>query len=145
MQNLIGGKTWGLEAWGEWQAARNLRLAGGVSVLRKNLRILPGSTDPEGPRALGNDPGHQWMLRAGFNLPHRQELDVIVRRVGALPDPAVRGYTAVDVRFGWAVRPGVDLSIVGQNLFDSAHTEFSASLSRREIPRNIALRIRWTL
>ena len=145
VQNMIAGKTWGLEAWGEWQAARNLRLAGGLSVLRKNLRILPGSSDPEGPRALGNDPSHQWMLRAGFNLPHRQELDVIVRRVGALPDPAVRGYTAVDIRFGWAVRPGIDLSIVGQNLFDSAHTEFSAPLSRREIPRNIALRVRWTL
>lgn len=145
VQNMIAGKTWGVEAWGEWHAASHLRLAGGLTVLRKNLRILPGSTDPEGPRALGNDPGHQWMLRAGFNLPHRQELDVIVRRVGALPDPAVPAYTAVDLRFGWALRPGMDLSIVGQNLFDKAHVEFSAPTSRREIPRNIALRIRWTL
>ncbi|KRD18312.1 hypothetical protein ASE39_08570 [Acidovorax sp. Root267] len=145
VQNMIEGKTWGLEAWGEWHAARNLRLAGGLSVLRKNLRVMPGSTDPEGPRALGNDPGHQWMLRAGFNLPHRQELDVIVRRVGALPDPAVPAYTAVDVRFGWTVRPGVEFSIVGQNLFDGAHPEFNAPMNRKEIPRNVALRIRWTL
>jgi iron complex outermembrane receptor protein len=85
------------------------------------------------------------MLRAGLNLPHRQELDVIVRRVGALPDPAVPSYTAVDLRFGWAVRPGVELSIVGQNLFDGSHPEFNAALNRKEIPRNVALRVRWSL
>lgn len=145
VQNMIEGKTWGLEAWGEWHAARHLRLAGGLSLLRKNLRVRPGSSDPEGPRALGNDPRHQWMLRAGLNLPHRQELDVIVRRVGALPDPAVPAYTAVDLRFGWTVRPGVELSIVGQNLFDGSHPEFNATLNRREIPRNVALRVRWSL
>ncbi len=145
VQNMIEGTTRGIEAWGEWQAARNLKLGAGLSLLRKHLTVKPGSTDPEGPRALGNDPTHQWMLRAGLNLPHQQELDVIVRRVGALPDPAVPAYTAVDLHYGWKVRPGVVLSVAAQNLFDRSHPEFNAAGGRQEIPRSIALRIRWSM
>lgn len=145
VQNMIAGTTWGVEAWGEWQVVRNARLGAGLSLLRKHLAVKPGSTDPEGPRALGNDPSHQWMLRAGVNLPHQQELDVIVRRVGALPDPAVPAYTAVDLHYGWKVRTGVDLSVAVQNLFDRSHPEFNAANGRQEIPRSIALRIRWSM
>lgn len=145
VQNMIAGTTRGIEAWGEWQVVRNARLGAGLSLLRKHLAVKPGSTDPEGPRALGNDPTHQWMLRAGVNLPHQQELDVIVRRVGALPDPAVPAYTAVDLHYGWKVRYGVELSVAAQNLFDRSHPEFNAAAGRQEIPRSIALRVRWSM
>lgn len=144
VQNMIEGSTWGVEAWGEWQPASWARIGGGLVLLRKDLRVKAGSTDPSGPANLGNDPQHQWSLRAAFNLPHRQELDIAVRRVGALPQPAVPAYTTADLRYGWRVSPALELSLIGQNLFDPRHPEFNAAPGRSEIPRSVWLRLRWT-
>src|SRR5690606_25198694 len=97
---------------------RRWRLSGGVTSLHKDLRLRPGSTDPVGAAALGNDPDYQWMLRSRFRLDERQDLDVLLRRVAALPDPAVPAYTAVDLRYGWRVAPSVEISAGVRNLFD---------------------------
>ncbi len=145
VQNMIEGATWGLEGWGDWQPAQSLRLGAGFTALRKNLRLKPGSTDPDGPWQLGNDPGHQWMLRSSFTLPHRQELDITMRRVAALPQPAVPAYTALDLRYGWRLRPAMELSLIVRNLMDRGHPEFGAAQGRSEIPRSVLLRLRWDL
>jgi iron complex outermembrane receptor protein len=145
VQNMIEGTTWGVEGWGEWRATQKFRLSGGFTVLRHDLNLKPGSTDPDGPRQLGNDPRHQWMLRGAFNLTDRQELDVMVRRVAALPNPAVPAYTALDLHYGWWIRPDVELSIVGRNLLDRGHPEFEAAPGRSEFSRSLMLRIRWAL
>jgi iron complex outermembrane receptor protein len=84
------------------------------------------------------------MLRSAFNLPNRQELDIAVRHVAALPNPVVPRYTAVDFRYGWRLRPELELSLVGQNLFDPRHAEFNAAGGRSEIDRSVFLRVRWT-
>jgi iron complex outermembrane receptor protein len=55
----------------------------------------------------------------------RHEVDLSVRHVAALPNPAIPAYTAVDVRWGWRVTPAVDLSLNLQNLFDRNHAEFT--------------------
>ena len=145
VQNMIAGHTQGVETWAAWQASAWLRLSAGATVLRKRLHILAGSTDPVGPAALGDDPSHQWSVRASFNLPRRQDLDVALRHVGALPVAQVPSYTAVDARYAWLLRDGLELSLVGQNLFDRAHAEFGNAGSRSEIGRSIALRLRWTM
>lgn len=145
VQNMIEGATWGAEGWGEWRATQNFRLSGGFTLFRENLRLKPGSTDPDGPWQLGNDPRHQWMLRAAFNLSDRQELDVMVRKVAALPNPSVPAYTAVDLHYGWWLRPDVDLSVVGRNLFDRKHAEFGRGAGRSEFARSLMVRLRWSL
>jgi len=144
VQNMIHGHTSGVELWGTWQVLPSWRLSGGLTTLHKNLRLRAGSTDPEGARNLGNDPKHQWSIRSAFNLPHRQELDVMIRRVAALPDPAVPAYTAVDARYGWQVSDKVELSLLVRNLFDDQHPEFEAAPDRSEIGRSVLLQLRWT-
>jgi hypothetical protein len=72
------------------------------------------------------------------------DLDAMIRRVGRLPHPIVPAYTAVDVRYAWRVRPDVEVSLVGQNLFDRSHPEFNASPGRAEFERGIFLRARWS-
>jgi iron complex outermembrane receptor protein len=135
VQNMIEGSTEGVEAWGHWQVTSNWRLSAGLNELREHLRVAAGSPDPVGPSALGNDPRHQWQLRSSLNLARGHELDVGVRHVGALPQPAVPAYTAVDARWGWHVSPAVEVSLTLQNLFDRNHIEFgdlaAASQSRR--------------
>ncbi|MGH8795514.1 MAG: TonB-dependent receptor, partial [Caldimonas sp.] len=145
VQNLIYGNTQGVEAWASWQVASQWRLTGGMTTLKKNLRLRPGSLDPDGPSKLGNDPDYQWMLRSSFNLPHRQELDVMVRRVAELPDPVVPAYTAVDLRYGWHVNPRLELSLALRNLLDRSHPEFNAAPDRSEIGRSGLVQLRWSM
>jgi iron complex outermembrane recepter protein len=143
VQNEIEGNTYGVEAWGTWQVARHWRLSAGATTFRNHLRLEEGSNDPTGPSALGNDPEFQWMLRSSVDLPGNQEFDAIVRRVGRLPNPSVREYTAVDLRYGWRVRRDTEISLTIQNAFDPGHAEFNAAPGRSEIARSAFLRARW--
>jgi iron complex outermembrane receptor protein len=145
VQNMIAGHSYGVEAWATWQPAASWRLTAGLTTLRKKLALQPGSTDPVGARNLGNDPEFQWNLGASFNLSPRQELDVNLRHVGALPDPAVPAYTTVDLRYGWRMRRGLEVALIGRNLFDKSHPEFGAWPARSEIGRSLALRVEWAL
>src|SRR5205814_1238034 len=113
--NKMEGTADGLEAWGSYQAARTWRLSAGAFFLRQRLRPKPDSGDPN-VSAAGNDPAHQWLLRSSFDLPNRTELDIGVRRVGALPNPSVPAYTAVDVRYAWRLLRELEIALVGQNL-----------------------------
>jgi iron complex outermembrane receptor protein len=145
-ENRIEGPAYGVEGWASWQVLRPWRLSGGLAALRKDLRLEPGSTDPQGPQnpQLSNDPNQQWLLRSSFNPGSDHELDTIVRHVGALPNPSVPAYTAVDVRYAWRVRPDLEWSVLGQNLFDRRHGEFNPPASRREFERGVSLGVRWS-
>jgi len=149
VQNMIEGHTSGVEAWGAWQPVRAWRLSLGLTTLSKALRLKPGSPDPEGPRALGNDPDYQWVLRSALNLTETQDIDLSVRHVAALPDPAVPAYTAVDLRYAWRVTTGFEVSVVGRNLFNPTHPEFGPEVSplapRSEIERSALLQLQWSL
>ncbi|HUO81807.1 MAG TPA: hypothetical protein VM616_02995 [Gammaproteobacteria bacterium] len=76
------------------------RLNLGGFVMDQDISQEGGSTDMLGPRTLGNDPDFQLMLRSTLDIGPYRELDVMLRHVDDLPDPAVPSYTAVDVRFG---------------------------------------------
>ncbi|HEV7577631.1 MAG TPA: TonB-dependent receptor [Caldimonas sp.] len=144
VQNMIDGNTSGVEAWSTWQVAPSWRLSGGLTTLHKDLRLKPGSTDPVGPSNLGNDPHYQWTARSAFDLPRRQELDIMVRRVAALPEPSVPAYTAVDARYGWRVAPTLEVALAVRNLLDAAHAEFNAAPGRNEIGRSVLLQVKWS-
>jgi iron complex outermembrane recepter protein len=142
--NEMEGDTSGFEAWGTWHAvAIPLRVRAGALVLDQNLRLKPGSGDPNGPRAAGNDPKHQFMLRASLDLARGQELDILLRRVGRLPEPEVPSYTGLDVRYALALHPALDLSVTLQNLLDRQHPEFGAAATRSEIERGVFVRLQW--
>lgn len=145
IQNMMDGNTHGVEAWGNYQATPDWRLSLGLTGLREDLRIKPGSPDPTGPSALGNDPESTWQLRSAWNLSARHQLDLTLRRVSALPNPAVPAYTTVDGRFNWRVHPGLDVSVTAQNLFGAPHVEFGNPDSRSEFDRNLAVKISWRL
>lgn len=145
IENQIEGVSNGIEAWGSYQATRAWRLSGGFTTLHQHFGARPGSRDPTGSSALGNDPDQQWMLRSTLNLTDQHEFDVMMRRVGSLPLPAVPAYTAVDARLGWRLNHSTELSLTLQNLFDSAHPEFEAAGLRSEYGRSIFLKMIWRM
>jgi iron complex outermembrane receptor protein len=145
-ENKINGPTYGVEAWAAWQVMSAWRLSGGLTTLRTDLRLEPGSTDPQGPNnsQLSNDPDQQSMLRSSLDLWVHHELDAMVRHVGDLPHPIVPAYTAVDVRYAWRVHPDLEVSLLGQNLFDRRHPEFNALPGRSEFERGVFLQATWS-
>jgi len=145
INNKIEGTTSGLEAWTTYQLSRAVRLSGGLMLLNEHLKLKAGSRDVTGVSALGNDPSHQWLARASFDLSPRHDLDVVVRHVGALPNPVVPSYTAVDARLGWRVTRDFDVSLTLQNLFDPSHPEFGAAATRSEYERAFFLKLQWRL
>ena len=145
-ENRIEGPVYGSELWAAWQVVPAWRLSAGLTALRKDLRLESGSTDLLGPRnpQLSNDPDAQWMLRSSIDPWRNHELDAMVRHVAALPNPTVPAYAAVDVRYGWRVRPELELSLLGQNLFDRRHGEFNPVASRTEFERSVFVQARWS-
>lgn len=59
------------------------------------------------------------------------EFDATLRFVDELPALDVPAYVTLDLGLGWRIRRGVDVSLVGQNLFDR-----TIPSSRRARPRS---------
>lgn len=145
LANKVKGRSYGLEAWGSLEASDTWRLHAGLSLLRQRLSFETDSTDPGLPTAGGNDPRYQLTLRSNWALPRDLNLHLGLRRVGALPNPPVPGYTAVDARLGWVVSPSLEVSLTGLNLLDDGHAEFGAAPGRSEFGQQLLLRLTWSL
>lgn len=136
--NGMSGTTNGVEMWASYQATRRWRLSGGFDGLSEHLELEPGSNDFAGLAAQeGRDPKRSWRLRSSLDVSGYGEFDVIGRRVSERSLPAVPAYTALDVRFGWRPRRGIELSVTGQNLLGNGHGEFTDVSTRTEIGRAV--------
>jgi iron complex outermembrane receptor protein len=133
--NDIEGSTSGLEGWATWSPLDGWRLSAGGTLLRQRLHVRPGAVDLGGLAALGNDPERSFVFRSSLDLPHRQELDLIVRYVGERPNPLVPAYTAVDLRWAWHVNDRLELSLTAENLTDARHAEWGPAGNRVEFER----------
>lgn len=140
--NRMRGHTYGLEAWGDFQAARWWRLSAGVDVLGKSLAFKPGASGLLGLAQAGDDPPVQAQLRSAMNLGPSVTLDAGLRYVGALPDPHVPAYAEADVALTWAMTRHVELQLAGFNLLQARHLEFAAPQAT-EVPRLGQALLRW--
>jgi iron complex outermembrane receptor protein len=144
IRNGMHGDAYGLEAWGSYAVTDFWRLNAGLSLLHKDLKLDPDSTDVTGVDFAGNDPKVQATLRSLVDINPRTQFDVSVRYVGELPDPEVPAYTAVDIRIGYRVTDHFEISLAGYNLFDDEHVEFiNPSLPAQSSPRSFFLSARW--
>jgi iron complex outermembrane receptor protein len=140
--SLMEGQATGIEMWGRYQASERWRLSAGLTALHERLHLKPGSNDVAGLGMGGKDPSHLFQLRSSYDLGDMRELEVGLRKMGALASGPVPGYTALDARFGWRLRRGLALSVSGQNL-NGAHPEFGPEQFRAEAPRTVAVKLVW--
>jgi len=128
--------------WGDYKVAGWWRLTAGYNALREHLRFAPDSLDVGGIAAAGNDPKYQGSLRSSMDLPGAVRLDVSVRDIAALPNPAVPAYADADARLAWQVRKNLELSLTGVNLLHRRHLEFGTA---SEALRHVVAGVRWTI
>lgn len=139
--NDMEGHAYGGEVSATWQARPWWRLSADydVQVTDVNPRVLA---------ALNNDPGfsprHQIQLRSRTDLGEQVELDVGVKRVSRLKTADIPAYTRLDARLSWRISPDTEVGVVGQNLLEARHAEYTPAYfrARSEIPRTVRIFVR---
>ena len=123
-RNGLLGNTAGFEIAPDWTPTRTWRLRGSYSYLHMDLNKGLSSLDASTANSTkGSSPHHQVAIQSSLDLPKKLEFDQTLRYVSSLPAQLVRAYTTADVRFSWHATRSLDVSVVGQNLFQPHHTE----------------------
>lgn len=142
LRNGIKGRSYGLEAWGEQAVTPWWRLSAGLFLLREDFELKQGRRDLANLSSTGNDPDYQVQLGSRVDLTPALALDVRFRAVGELPRPAVSAYRALDLRLGWTVAEGAELSLSGTDLLGGNHAEMSGPPDRQYVEPQVRLGLR---
>jgi len=144
LRNSLNAVTSGIEIAGSFQPAERWRLHASYSYLYEDFSTDPGSRDTTGGRFEAIDPSHLFKIRSYLDLPHGFELDGFLRAISSRPAPRLAGWTELDVRLGWRLRPGWELSLIGENLLKDRQGElFYPGSPRYEFERALHLRSLW--
>ncbi len=144
--NEMDGATHGVEVVADWHAASWWHLQAGYTFLKIQLSPTGDSNDATAMLAEGESPQHQFSLRSMMSFPHNVQVDGWLRYVDALPTGGIPSYITLDTRLAWRPHPSLELAIVGQNLLDDSHPEFSAEILdtlTTEVPRSVYGKITW--
>ncbi len=138
--NNTSGQAYGLEAAVDWKAMPRWLL--GASYTYLHSLIKENQVQDLTLAALiakGSNPRHTFSVRSFLDVAPDIDFDMWFRYVGRLPERNIDSYTVLDTRLAWRVRPDIELSLVGQNLLESGHSEFSSL----EIERSIYGKVDW--
>jgi iron complex outermembrane receptor protein len=140
--NELAGETYGVNAWATWQVNDWWRLTPGFELLRKQLHFKAGASGLAGTGQAGNDPRGHASLTSSMDLGRNQMLDLSLRHVGRLPDPALPAYTELSARYAVRMSDSLELSLRGTNLLHRRHREYPAS-SGLLVRRAVMAEVRW--
>lgn len=140
LNNNVEGRLSGLSSWAAWRVSERWRMTAAYVYNDQQFKARAGVPPPILINSLGNDPRYRVALGSSFDIGRAVDLDVQVRRVGALPDPAVAAYTAVDASVGWRVNPQLEVSVTGRNLNGAHHVEWGSNV---KTPRSVFVKAVW--
>jgi len=119
------------------------RVTAGYTYFDIALSTKEGSADGSSEISQeGSDPAHQVFALSTWDLPRRVSVDAGFRFVDELSALRVPAYTTLDMQLRWRPRENLEVALVGQNLLDNQHLEFS-SLLRTEIQRSVYGKVTW--
>jgi len=124
--NGLKATSTGGEIAGEYRPKNFWRLRAWYSFLELHVEPAPGSQDiGSAPAIQGSSPRNEALLQTGFDLPKSVSLDLYARYFGRLPGLSIPAYWTGDTTLGYNLTKQVRLTLVGQNLFQPRHFEFS--------------------
>lgn len=121
--NTVKGRSYGAEGWATVRMPGRWEVAAGFLELREHFRLKSGDANPAATADQGNDPQHQWLLRATKRVGSRQQVSAFARYVGKLPSPAIPSYVQVDARWSFSPSDTVELGVGVDNVLDKRHSE----------------------
>jgi iron complex outermembrane receptor protein len=146
--NDMSGETYGLELASQWQVRPGWRLNASYSWLDMQLHLDSNSTDTASKSSEDASPASKAAIWSAIDLGNNLQLDAALRYTGDIEVNGVDidSYVEADLRLGWEASPGLELSIIGQNLLDNQHPEFLPDFINTrptEVERSIYGRITW--
>ncbi len=131
-ENAIESKMHGGELELSFLPLDRLRITTSYAFLVIDEKLPdPAIRFPLTTRQNDSDPHHQVTIRSFLQLPKDVEFDAALYWVdgleGVTPSISVDNvtqYFRVDLRLAWRPIPGLELSLIGQNLADGRHAEF---------------------
>ncbi len=136
--------SYGFETSVKWNPKSYLELSANYSLTELKF----DQPDPYGFTFANKSPKQQFNLSSALQLPYDVEFDNSLYSVGAIAPAgvaAIASYVRLDSRLSWKPLDRLELSLVGQNLLQSQHREFSNFLYQNqvEVPRTVYGNISW--
>jgi iron complex outermembrane recepter protein len=147
--NLMEGNSYGVESAVEWQPKKVWKLKANYTFIKMNLNLKDGSSSTSSTNQENNTPTHQFQIHSYLDLPNNLEFDAALYYSNEISAMGIPAYFRTDLRLGWRPQKQLELSLVGQNLFDTQHPESSAlknatnSPSITEVPRSVLVKLVW--
>ena len=151
LQNFYGSNSSRINTYGgelsiDWQVMNNWKLRGSYSYFQNDFSLTANA--PIGSRSnyKNSYPSYQTMLWSQYQFNANINLDINLRHVSKIDStPNVDAYTALDARIAWNLNPNVEVALVGRNLLDDGHVEFSRDFlsTPTEAPRELFVTARY--
>jgi len=138
--NNLEGHSSGLEAALTWQSFDWWRWKLNYTFLKMDLNTLPASNYSGATFTEKRSPRNQVMLWWSFQPYRNLDIDAIFRYTDKIEAYSLPAYWGADLRIAYRPKPGIEIAVVGQNLFDPQHPEWGRSPgfpSASEIPRSV--------
>ena len=139
--NGNSGTSTGMEIAANWEVTSYWQLA--ASYTRLNFSL--DKPELAGFSIKGTSPKDQANLRSTLSLPHDVEITNALYYVDKLTGPNIPSYIRFDSRLAWKAMDNMEISLVGQNLFDNAHQEYSGFVyeANSKVPRTFYGNVTW--
>lgn len=137
------GNTSGIELTLQWHPSDQWTHRFFYAYQHVDFHAKRGSSDRSIAGANRNDPRHQGLIHSTWLVSNSLSVDSRLRNVSELPDRDIDGYTELDLSVSWGLTPNLNLKLLGQNLLDNRHPEFSTTSNEVEVHRSILLGIEW--
>ncbi|MES2678003.1 MAG: TonB-dependent receptor [Pseudomonadota bacterium] len=128
------GKAVGFELDGSIKPTKKWELKSAYSYLKLDLDVRTGG-DSELEKEQHRSPRHQFNIQSRYDISSNLTLDAILYYVSGITVDdnyshtlRIPAYYRFDTHIGWQYCKNISFDLVGQNLLDSSHTEFSGAL-----------------
>jgi iron complex outermembrane recepter protein len=141
-ENAVFGHSVGAEIFASDRITDRIDLRAGYTWLYLVDHDLEDDPNPIG---VDDTPSHQFQFRAHFNVSPTFNVDSSANYVSRLKTIDVPSYVRFDLHLAWHPSAAWELSLVGQNLFDDKHREFTgySEPAAGPINRSIYGKITW--
>ena len=150
--NTISGEVYGLEFTTQWSPTDWLKTELSYSYIDIKMKDTQALTQADQEAMIeGSSPQNQISLKASIALQDNLHLNLWGRYVDKLEkssivaDFPVDDYTTLDANIRWQPVDDLELSLVGQNLFDNKHLEYISEqfTEPTEIGRSLYAKLTW--
>jgi iron complex outermembrane receptor protein len=144
LNNDVQGDFRGLESVVDWKPSETWQLQGNFRYLDVNTANPPETLAVD---LRKNVPVRIFSLFSRLKVNSRINWSAFYRKCGAIEVGDLPGYETVDSMISWKTGPDWSVSLIGQNIFDRIHQEFSPRFlfsKPREFGRQFSLKTEWS-